>query len=75
MHCYPGQNYEPLTEPVEKEEKWYPEEEREHLEKKYDYLNEGHFSDLFFEEKYVTIGQVPEKMDCTNATSQIFILS
>ena len=52
MHCYPGQSYEPKTEPVEKEEKWYPEEERERLEQVYGYLNEGHFSDLVFEEKY-----------------------
>ena len=52
VHCYPGQGYEPKTELVEKEEKWYPEEEREHLEEKYSYLNEGHFSDLIFEEKY-----------------------
>ena len=52
VHCYPGQGYEPKTELVEKEEKWYPEEERKHLEEKYGYLNEGHFSDLIFEEKY-----------------------
>lgn len=52
VHCYPGQGYEPKTELVEKEEKWYPEEEREHLEEKYGYLNEGYFSDLIFEEKY-----------------------
>lgn len=52
MHCYPDQSYEPKTEPVEKEEKWYPEEERECLEQTYGYLNEGHFSDLVFEEKY-----------------------
>ena len=52
MHCYPGQHYEPLTEPVEKEERWYPEEEREHLENKYGYLNKGSFSDLVFEERY-----------------------
>ena len=52
MHCYPGQHYEPLTEPVEKEERWYPEEERDYLENKYGYLNEGSFSDLVFEEKY-----------------------
>ena len=52
MHCYPGQHYEPLTEPVEKEEKWYPEEERECLEKKYASYNEGSFSDLVFEEKF-----------------------
>ena len=51
MHCYPGKNYAPKTEPVEKEEKWYPEEERERLEEKYGYLN-GHFSDLIFDEKY-----------------------
>ncbi len=52
MHCYPGQHYEPLTEPVEKEEKWYPEEERERLEKKYASYNKGSFSDLIFEEKF-----------------------
>ena len=52
MHCYPGHNYEPLTEPIEKEEKWYPEEERERLEKEYGYLNDAHFSDLVFDEKY-----------------------
>ena len=52
MHCYPGHNYEPLTEPVEKEEKWYPEEEREFLEKKYASYNEGSFSDLVFEQKF-----------------------
>lgn len=52
MHCYPGHNYEPLTEPIEKETTWYPEEEREHLEKKYASFNEGPFSDLVFEEKY-----------------------
>lgn len=52
MHCYPGQHYEPLKEPVENEEKWYPEEERDKLEEKYGYLNEGSFSDLVFDEKY-----------------------
>lgn len=52
VHCYPGQSYEPKTELVEKEGKWYPEEERERLEDKYGYLNEGHFSNLLFEEKY-----------------------
>lgn len=52
MHCYPGQSYEPKTEPIEKEVKWYPEEERERLEKKYASYNEGSFSDLIFEEKY-----------------------
>ena len=55
MHCHPrnGQDYTAVTDPVEKEEIWYPEEERERLEKKYDYLNEGSFSDLVFDEKYV----------------------
>lgn len=52
VHCYPGQNYEPKTEIVEKEEKWYPEEELENLENKYGYLNKGSYSDLLFEEKY-----------------------
>lgn len=52
MRGYPGQHYELKTEPIEKEEQWYPEEEREHLEEKYGYLNEGHFSNLIFEEKY-----------------------
>lgn len=52
MHGYPGEHYEPKTKPIEKEEKWYPEEERERLEKKYGYLNKGPFSNLVFEEKY-----------------------
>ena len=52
IQCYLGYNYEPLTKPVEKEEKWYPEEERELLEKKYSYLNDMHFSHLVFDEKY-----------------------
>lgn len=60
MHCYPGQSYEPKTEPVEKEEKWYPEEERERLEQVYGYLNEGHFSDLVFEEKYEPYAVEPQ---------------
>ena len=38
--------------PIEKEVKWYPEEEREYLEKKYASYNEGSYSDLIFEEKY-----------------------
>ncbi len=60
MHCYPGQHYEPLAEPVEKEEKWYPEEEREQLEKKYASYNEGSFSDLTFEEKYEPYAEEPK---------------
>lgn len=54
MHSYPGPNYEPRKEPVEKEEKWCPEEEREHLEMEYGYLNDR-FSDLVFDEKYIEI--------------------
>jgi hypothetical protein len=38
--------------PIEKEIKWYPEEERECLEKKYASHNEGSFSNLVFEEKF-----------------------
>lgn len=60
IHCYPGRNYEPLTEPVEKEEKWYPEEERKRLEKEYGYLNDAHFSDLVFEEKYEPYAVEPQ---------------
>lgn len=80
MHCYPGQSYEPKTEPVEKEEKWYPEEERECLEKKYGYLNEGNFSDLVFEEKYELYAvepkfkklKVPEKCGkCQSCNAEI----
>lgn len=52
MHSYPGPDYSPRIMPIEPEVKWYPEEEREHLEEKYGYLNEGHFSNLIFEEKY-----------------------
>ena len=70
VHCYPGQGYEPKTELVEKEEKWYPEEEREHLEEKYGYLNEGHFSDLIFEEKYEPY-LLKEKDNCENCAVAI----
>lgn len=52
MHSYPGPDYSPRTMPIEKEMKWYPEEERERLEKKYASYNEGSFSDLIFEEKF-----------------------
>lgn len=60
MHSYPGQYYEPKTEPIEKEEKWYPEEERECLEKKYAFYNEGSFSDLIFEEKFEPYAVEPQ---------------
>ena len=60
MHSYPGQSYEPLTEPIEKEVKWYPEEERERLEKKYASYNEGSFSDLVFEVKYEPYAEEPK---------------
>ena len=49
MHCYPAQDYSPRVQPIEKEVKWYPEEEREHLEKKYASYNEGSFINLVFE--------------------------
>ena len=52
MHSYPGPDYSPRIMPIEKEVKWYPEEERECLEKKYASYNEGSFSDLIFEEKF-----------------------
>lgn len=52
MHSYPGPDYSPRVMPIEKEVKWYPEEERECLEKKYASYNEGSFSNLVFEEKY-----------------------
>ena len=55
MHSYPSPNYEPRKESIEKEEKWYPEEEREHLEMEYGYLNDGIFSNLIFDEKYIEI--------------------
>lgn len=52
MHSYPGPDYSPRVMPIENEIKWYPEEERECLEKKYASYNEGSFSDLVFEEKF-----------------------
>ena len=52
MHSYPGPDYSPRIMPIEKEVKWYPEEERKCLEKKYASYNEGPFSDLIFEEKF-----------------------
>jgi len=56
-----SQDYTPVKIPIETEEKWYPEEEREHLENKYGYLNKGSFSDLVFEEKY-ELFDVPMKI-------------
>ena len=52
MHSYPGPDYSPRVTPIEKEVKWYPEEELERLEKKYASYNEGSYNDLVFEEKY-----------------------
>lgn len=57
MHMYsgymsPGPAYIPRITPIEKEVKWYPEEERENLEKKYASYNEGLLSSLIFEEKF-----------------------
>jgi hypothetical protein len=38
--------------PIKEEEKWYPEEEREYLEKKYASYDKEPFSELIFEEKF-----------------------
>lgn len=47
-----SQDYTPKEIPIEAEEKWYPEEVQEYLEKKYDFLNKMPFCNLVFEEKY-----------------------
>lgn len=66
--------------PIETEVKWYPEEEREYLEKKYASYNEGSFSDLVFEEKYEPYAvepkfkklKVPEKCgECQSCNAAI----
>ena len=80
MHSYPGPDYSPRIMPIEKEVKWYPEEEREHLEEKYASYNEGSFSDLIFEEKYEPYAvepkfkklKVPEKCgECRSCNAAI----
>lgn len=81
MHRYPeGPDYSPRVMPIETEVKWYPEEERECLEKKYASYNEGSFSDLVFEEKYEPYAvepkfkklKVPEKCGkCQNCSVAI----
>ena len=45
-------DYSPKQEPIEPEEKWYPEEDRENLITKYQ-KKESTFTHLIFEEKYV----------------------
>ena len=60
MHSYPGPDYSPRVMPIEKEVKWYPEEEREQLENKYASYNEGSFSDLIFEEKFEPYAVEPQ---------------
>lgn len=60
MHSYPGPDYSPRVMPIEPEVKWYPEEERECLEKKYASYNEGSYSDLIFEEKYEPYAVEPQ---------------
>ena len=51
MIGFPGQNGEPKRAPIESEEKWYPEEDREKLIAKYQ-NKESNFERLIFEEKY-----------------------
>ena len=80
MHSYPGPDYSPRTIPIEKEVKWYPEEEREYLEKKYASYNKGSFSNLIFEEKFEPYAiepkfkklRVPEKCgECKSCNAAI----
>lgn len=54
MIGFPGQNGEPKRAPIESEEKWYPEEDRENLIIKYGH-QESTFVHLIFEEKYVAL--------------------
>ena len=46
-----AQDYTPKQIPIESEEKWYPEKERDNLIKKYKHF-ETTFETLVFEEKY-----------------------
>ena len=75
MYSYPGQDYSPRIMPIEKEVKWYPEEECERLEKKY-----ASYSNLIFESKYEPYAvdpqfkklKVPEKCGkCRNCSVAI----
>lgn len=55
-----GPDYGPHIMPVEKEVKWYPEEEREYLKKKYASYDEEPFSELIFEERYEPYAAEPK---------------
>ena len=53
-------DYSPKKVPIEPEEKWYPEEDRETLTKKFKHL-ETTFETLVFEEKYEEVDFAPMK--------------
>ena len=71
MHSYPGQDGRPRVVPIEKEVKWYPEEEREYIEKKYASYTKGMLNDLVFEEKYEPLKeQMPPKETFMDSLSE-----
>ena len=57
-------DYSPKKVPIDGEEKWYPEENREALAKKYKHF-ETTFETLVFEEKYEEV-EMPEIIRCEN---------
>ena len=54
MHGFPDPYYYPVSEPLEKGDVWYPEDEKEALVEKYKHI-EGTFSHLLFDVKYVPV--------------------
>ena len=75
MHSFPGQDGSLRIMPIEKEVKWYPEEEREYLEKKYAFYNEGTLNNLVFEEKYEPLKeQTPPKETLLDSLSEVELM-
>lgn len=75
MLSYPDRNGTPKHVPIEPEEKWYPEEERENLIKKYEHL-ETIFERLVFEQRFEEISvqvQVINKLQTPVSVSRSII--
>lgn len=75
MLSYPDRNGTPKHVPIEPEEKWYPEEEREKLIKKYEHL-ETTFERLVFEKRFEEVSvqvQVINKLQTPVSISRSII--
>jgi len=64
---WPGPNGESLSQPIEKEKKWYPEEEKQNLYLKFKYL-ETKTDTIYFKTKYEECG-VLRCDNCTHDTT------